>query len=536
MDVKTVLQPLYKIYNFVVREFAYTSQVDLQGQYLPFGAGDNFPNYLAELVQGSPTATACLSTMTDFVTGEGFNKGAGLENLVINSQGLKFFRYHNIQSDSLVHNWGVASLVKYNKAGEITQIFDIPFGYCRLGKPDDKGIISKIHYNPYFGTELYKKQDTVEYDVYNPAAATVQGANPKWKGQINWMAVRDRKHPFYPNPDYFSASHWMTVEKNAAIYFDTNLQNGFMQSMILKMQGDPNESSGQNDAEGNPIPKGVALDNMIVKDFSGPKKAHKWMILWGNGKEEWPEIQPFPSNANAETYRVQDEHATKKITVATKVPGILANIAEGVSLGGDGNTIRAAVKLTQQRAKRPQDLLIDYYTDMLKRFINPVTVPIKIVPYNPFPELENIDPQVWAVMSVEEQRKWVEDHTEIELIKVAPVEQPAAPVENKFVNLHFDSYPSKAKENVKRAVEWQEKMSAFCLKPKGKLMSDAILSGAPLGPKEIKRLSRYLSKQTIHKDKPYDQDCESVLYDAWGGSEMMVWANEKVKELNGKAD
>jgi hypothetical protein len=27
-----------------------------------------------------------------------------------------------------------------------------------------------------------------------------------------------------------------------------------------------------------------------------------------------------------------------------------------------------------------------------------------------------------------------------------------------------------------------------------------------------------------------------VLYDAWGGSEMMIWANEKVKELNGKAD
>jgi hypothetical protein len=62
------------------------------------------------------------------------------------------------------------------------------------------------------------------------------------------------------------------------------------------------------------------------------------------------------------------------------------------------------------------------------------------------------------------------------------------------------------------------------------------LKGMPLGPKEIKRLSRYLSKETIHKDKPYDKSCESLLYDAWGGSEMMVWANDKVKELNGQAD
>ena len=67
-------------------------------------------------------------------------------------------------------------------------------------------------------------------------------------------------------------------------------------------------------------------------------------------------------------------------------------------------------------------------------------------------------------------------------------------------------------------------------------MSQAILNGSPLGPKEIKRLSRYLSDKTVYKNNPYDDSCESVLYDAWGGSEMMVWANEKVKELNGKTD
>jgi hypothetical protein len=67
-------------------------------------------------------------------------------------------------------------------------------------------------------------------------------------------------------------------------------------------------------------------------------------------------------------------------------------------------------------------------------------------------------------------------------------------------------------------------------------MSEAILNGTPLGPQEIKRLSRYLSKQTIHASHPYDESCNAVLYDAWGGSEMMVWANEKKKELDGKTD
>lgn len=535
---KAVTQPFVKIYNFIQREFAYSAQIDTSGGFIPFSINqytDSFPNKLADLVQGSPTATACLSTYVDFVAGEGLNLGPDLENKIINNQGLKFFRYHSIQADSLVHNWGVASLVKYNKIGDITEIYDIPFGYCRLGKPDDNGVISKIHYNPYFGTSLYRKDDTIVYDVYNPAAAALQIAkDKKFKGQINWMGIKDKKHPFYPIPDYYSAKEWMNIEKNSGVYFDENLENGFLIPTILKLLGDPNDPSGQKDSNDNDIPKGVAFDKEMTKNFSGAKRVGQVMTFWANNKEEWPEAEAFPSNANADMHRVTDEHATRKITIATKVPAILANVNDANNFGGE--QIRPAVKLMQQRAKRLQDLLIDYYSDMLKRFVTPVTEPITIVPYNPFPEAETIDPQTWAEMTPEERRKWIKDHTEIELIEQTPAQPATTPVQNRFVNLHFNSYPKKAKENVKRALDWQEKFGATCLKPKGRQLSEAILNGTPLGPKDIKRLSRYLSKQTIFSSQPYDKDCNSLLYDAWGGSEMMIWANEKVKELNGQAD
>lgn len=535
---KTVTQPFVKIYNFIQREFAYSSQVDLNGGFIPFSIDqytDSFPNKLAALVQGSPTATACLSTYADFVTGEGFNLGPDLENLKINNQGLTFGRFHAIQSDTFVHNWGVASLVKYNRVGGITEIYDIPFGYCRLGKPDDNGVISKIYYNPYFGTSLYKKDDTLEYDVYNPEAAPLQIArDKKFKGQINWMGIRDKKHPFYPVPDYYSAKSWMSVEKNAGVYFDENLENGFLTPTILKLRGNPNEPSGLKDSDDKDIPKSVAFDKEMTKNFSGSKRVGQIMTFWADNADEFPTVEPFPTNQNGEMHRVTDEHATRKITIATKVPAILANVNDANNFGGE--QIRPAVKLMQQRAKRPQDLLINYYSDMLKRFVNPIMEPLMIVPYNPFPEVETIDPQTWAEMTTEERRKWIKDHTEIELIELAPAQPAPAPVQNKFINLHFDSYPQKAKENVKRAIEWQEKFGATCLKPKGRQLSEAILNGMPLGPKEIKRLSRYLSKQTVFSSHPYDKDCNSLLYDAWGGSEMMIWANEKVKELNGKAD
>jgi hypothetical protein len=52
----------------------------------------------------------------------------------------------------------------------------------------------------------------------------------------------------------------------------------------------------------------------------------------------------------------------------------------------------------------------------------------------------------------------------------------------------------------------------------------------------IKRLSNFLSKKSVYKNLPYGESCDALEYDAWGGSEMMLWANEKVRELNGKAD
>lgn len=616
MVKEIIKQGWVKVYNLIQREIAYTTQIDSTDQYIPyFDHSDVFPVELNNLVTGSPTATSCISTLTDFITGEGFNQGEKLEQKKLNVQGLTFEQFHAIQAGSLAQFWGVATLVKYNNVGQITELTDLPFSNCRLGVPDSKGVISKIKYNPYFGTALYKRSDTIEYDVYNPDHAVEQALKQgsKFKGQVAWFGIRDKKHPFYPVPDYYTAKHWMRVEKNAGIYFDENLENGFLNSAIIKLFGDPNDPSGLKDSDGNDIPKGKAFNTEMTQNFSGAKRVAKIMAFWANNKDEFPTVEAFPSNAGADMYRVQDDHATKKITIATKVPSILANINEGVSLGGDGNTIRAAVKLMQQRVKRMQNILLAYYKELLSRMVVPVTEAMTIVPYNPFPELESIDPQIWAEMSTEERRKWIQDHTEIEiqieledkttqnkenntgttkspetlaaqaelrgsvggvngvlsvqqgvvsgattvesglsiltiiygftatearqLLGQPEVETPLQPIQqeaqNKVLNLHFDSYPAKAKENVKRSLEWQEKMGIKCSKTSGLTLSQAILDGVPFGPKDIGRLSRYLSKNIIHKDKTYDESCEAVLYDAWGGVDMMVWANEKLKELKG---
>jgi len=540
MDIK---HAFVKVLNFVQREFAYSSQIDLQGHYLPFGPYNAFPNKLADLIEGSPTATACISTISDFIIGEGFNKGKELEKKKVNPQGLTLFQYHAIMGNTLATYWGMAAIIKYTKGGAFAAAYPVPFNYCRLGKPDDAGIISKIHYNPYFGTGEYRSQDTEIYDSFAPEQAITQFAGDKnWKGQIFWFGIRDRKDPFYPMPDYVSAKEWMNVEKNAAVYFDNNLENGFLQEVVMKMIGDPNDPSGLKNSAGEDIPKGQAFNDEMSKNFGkGAKTRHRMIAAWGANKEEWPEIMAIPNSANSDLFRTQDDQATKKITIAMKVPGILANISEGVSLGGDGNTLRAATKVMQQRVKPFQAILTDHY-DMLLKLMGS-TESVTIVPYNAFPETENVDPQVWAELTPEERRKWIADHTEIEIVTdqqpnatPEPSQEPA-PTQNKAPqNMFFNSYPKTARDNVKLALEWQQKFNSKCIKGIGVKLGEKILAGTPLSQGEIRRIANFLNKNTLDKAKPFDESCNALQYYGWGGSEMMVWANEKIRELSGKAD
>ena len=76
-------------------------------------------------------------------------------------------------------------------------------------------------------------------------------------------------------------------------------------------------------------------------------------------------------------------------------------------------------------------------------------------------------------------------------------------------------------------------MGKKCSTASGMKLSQSIIVGVPLGPKEIRRLSNNLSKNMLYKDLPYSDSCEAVQFDAWGGVDMMIWANEKVKELKG---
>ena len=524
---------LLKIYNLLTRQKTNPGQVDLTGQFIPYFQQDanSFPIELSKLVDNSPTATACISTICDFIIGEGLNS-EDLEKKKMDYNGTDFLRFHAQTSKAHGKFWGFAWLVRYAKTGKITEVINLEFQNTRLGIPDGSGIISQIAYNPYFGTNQFRQADTKHYPVYNPATAALQVKDPNFKGQILWYGSTSARSPFYPVPDYWSARNWMAVEDQASIFYRENLEHGFLQPTMIKLLGDPNDPSGFKTNPDDPkseLSKQEYMDQVLTEDFAGAKRVGKLWAFWGSNREEWPELAPFPSNGNSDVYRVQDEHAIKKITIAMKVPGVLANINDTNNFSGE--QIRPAVALMQQRVVPMQDIQILYYQDVLKNMVEPFLEPISIIKYNPFPEVERVEDMVWAELTTSERRRWIKDHTEINLDDTVQA-TPAPPAPSNFQNIAFRSYPKKASDNAKKALDWLDKMGVKCSGKAGIDMAKRIQSGENLSMKEIKRLSGYLSKNVVHSGKPFDSTCGAVEFNLWGGPEMMVWANEKVKEIN----
>jgi hypothetical protein len=530
----------FKIYN-LFRQPAPRNAATIDN-YLPYGKNDSFPLEWAKAVSDSPSATSCLSTIRDFIEGFGFSD-TSLEKMVVNSKGETLWQIHQKTVDDGAEFGGFYWLLKYNALGTPTEWEVLPFQNCRLGKPDDSGYISKIHYNPFFGTSEYKgksKEQTVIYDVYNPNVVKEQIAKQKgnFKGQVFFFGNTTPLSPYYPINEAYAASRWMKIESGVSDYHEDNLNNGFLQPFMLVMRGNPSDPSTNPDYNNpdnpneRPITVGEEFDDVISKNFMGAKRVGNMFVQWVNNGDEAPTAVALPANNNGDLFTTLDNQATKKITIAWKVPAILANISEGVSLGGDGNAVRVAVKLMQQRVIKKQRVLTDNYQKILKNFITPYTKDIAIVPYNPYPELEIVDPQIWEALTPEERREWINDHTEIELSESTEiVEQPAQQVA-RITNAVPVAFPDKIKQTVKKALDYQDKMGLKCSGKAGREVSEMILNNQSMGLKQIKRIHSYLKKNELHNNKPFNEGCNVVEYNAWGGKDMEIFLEEELKRLN----
>ena len=100
----------------------------------------------------------------------------------------------------------------------------------------------------------------------------------------------------------------------------------------------------------------------------------------------------------------------------------------------------------------------------------------------------------------------------------------------------YADYPDAAKNNARRALDHKKNNGSDCGTLVGWQRANQIANGEGLSEETVQRTYSFLSRaETYDQGKYFDEDgseiCGSVMYDAWGGSAMRVWAEAKYKAI-----
>lgn len=406
------------------RQPATLSQITWSEDTIRYGDDDALPYRIAKLVDESPATGSCIDTISQFIQGSRFTSQV-LMDLVIDKNGTTLWDFHCMLSDMLALYEGFSVNFKYDGAYQITNAYILNFESCRLKKPDDKGKIHSIKYNPYWGLNEFTDELTIEYPVFdlNNVPREIKdkatgGLN--YQGQVYYYGKTSPLYRFYPVPYYWKGKDWIKIDAKIQQFHANNLDNNFLLSVIWNIIGDPNQPSenpkyqetytddaGEQRTRSTKT-KGEEFTESISTALAGAIKGGAGLGLWSSNHEEATKVTAFPTNSNHDLFNALQDLTTKNVTIATRVPGILANISEGVNLGSTGNEMQKAVEIMQSRVISKQRILTQFYNKiLLPNLASKPTDRVEIVNFNPITVPVEIEDKFWDAMDADERRDFI---------------------------------------------------------------------------------------------------------------------------------
>lgn len=399
---------------------------DTGDNIITWGRFNDEPFRIVETIKRSITGAVCADVMQQYIYGNGIaDKEIG--SIKVNEkQTLDMLAYE--LAGQVAKLRGLTVNCKYLRNGKIGKLYTLPFEGHRLSLPDDRDAfetIDSLVYNPYFGTGDYKKMYNRKYPLFDPEklGEHVMAYGDAFHGQVYRSIIENEYNRFYPNPSYWADNDGKGNGKDAMEsefllqrLLNKELDQGFMQNMLMKVVGDPDEplderEQKRQEAGKKYITAGEELNRYLNEEFSGVD-GPSMMVLWSKLKEDFPELDAFPTSFNYE--KLQDVRATIKSDVATawRVPLLLVNVQTSGTISKDDT--QSTVHMMHSNVRFFQHMIERALTEIMEHWQTDIGE-IRITNYNPFPEQKDVPDKVWQVLTVEEQRNWVASNTDIEI-------------------------------------------------------------------------------------------------------------------------
>lgn len=221
--------------------------------------------------------------------------------------------YYKIVMDWVLYG-GYALEILWNiNHTAILKINHIDFSKIRAGMVDENtGKVEKYFFSNNW--TAYNNRKTVKLQNFD--------TNPQTDDhQIFYYVRYSPQMSIYPRPYYNSGLRYIYTQIQLSIYYSNLVKNNFVGNTLLSIHSAMSLDQQED------------FEKSIKKQFTGPEAAGSIVVLYGESKENAPEIVKFNSEEDDLKYRFLSDFTTEQISVAHSLPVSLLGVLVPGKLG-----------------------------------------------------------------------------------------------------------------------------------------------------------------------------------------------------------
>lgn len=266
-------------------------------EYVNYGEDNLYPLFLSNIIENSPSLSACIDSLSDYVFAHGIEDKVSGEKIV-NANGETFNEVlHNCVIDYI--SYGAFSMQMIgNEFGNVINVYHIDVRKVRLSE-DGK----KVYFNKKNWTKWNK--ETIVYDRFN---------GTKTKNCIFYFK-RPTCRTFYGRPIWFPAlKHSMTDVEIAKFHF-ASIVNNFAPSAVVNFNnGQPSEEVQDE------------IESKLTQKFTGTDNAARLLVSFNDDVTHATKLERLTEDNFDKKYDALAKSTRENILTAFRVSSALVGI------------------------------------------------------------------------------------------------------------------------------------------------------------------------------------------------------------------
>jgi len=312
------------------------AEAEHQRGWINYGVGNDFPDYLIDLFNESPTHGSLCKSLAQYLYGAGFGPSA-LDQFSFNKTLGKCLL------DYKIHGYFFVEIVF--AGDQIKEIHYMPAESIRCNKRVGR-VVPSYWYSANWEKITQKGNKPIELisfdrNRYEEHPHQILAVRPFSPGSF-----------YYPKPDYNGAVEYCEIERRVSTFHNNNLKNGMAPSLIIKMRN------------GQPSPEEQArIEAEIRGQMAGEDNAANVLIFYGDpGADNTPEIETVQVSDLDKQFQQISLECSEKIMVAHRVVSpLLFGLKTGGGLGSNADELRQADELMRANVIDPsRDVILDH--------------------------------------------------------------------------------------------------------------------------------------------------------------------------------